>query len=223
MSGRVLLIRHCEVDSLYARLCYGRSDVALSEAGRGRSRELAETLAELPVTRVVHSGLQRTRYLADALAKKIGLIAETDIRLGERDFGVWEEKPWEAIHAETGPAMMGMLTEPAEFRPGGGETTFELRDRVIRWLREFDGTGLVIAVTHGGPIAALRGTVDDLPVADWPGLIPKCGEWVELQSDQLGEARLLPSREREPAAARARLGRSLALPTPRPDVLPSTR
>jgi broad specificity phosphatase PhoE len=179
MSGRVLLVRHCEVHARYAGLCYGQSDVELSEAGRIGSHDLAERLAELPVTRVIHSGLQRTSYLADRLAKRTGLISEVDERLRERSFGAWELTPWEAIHEETGSAMMGMLTDPAVFRPGGGETTFELRDRTIAWLKEHHD-GVVVAVTHGGPIAALRGTVQERPVVNWPGLIPKCGEWVEV-------------------------------------------
>jgi broad specificity phosphatase PhoE len=161
--------------------------VELSEAGRARSRELAKELADLPVTRVIHSGLHRTRYLAELLAESIGLFAETDVRLRERSFGSWELTPWEVIHEDTGSAMMGMLTDPAAFRPGGGETTFELRERAIRWLRELSGKGLVIAVTHGGPIAALRGTVDDRPVVDWPRLIPKCGEWVEITTAPTGQ------------------------------------
>jgi broad specificity phosphatase PhoE len=103
-----------------------------------------------------------------------------DPRLRERHFGEWERKRWDDIHAATGDAMLGMLTDPAGWRPPGGETTFELRDRVMCWYAELPATGTVLAVTHGGPIAALVGTLRGLPVGDWPKQIPPAGGIVIL-------------------------------------------
>ena len=77
--------------------------------------------------------------------------------------------------------MMGLIAAPDTFRPGGGETTFELRDRVMAW---FEGLARaqsdIIAVAHGGPIAALRGTLSGAPISDWPALVPAYGEMVEF-------------------------------------------
>ena len=64
--------------------------------------------------------------------------------------------------------------------PGGtGETTFEVRARAMAWL---GGLGshtsderAVIAICHGGPIAAIRGTLEGSRVADWPALVPSPG------------------------------------------------
>jgi broad specificity phosphatase PhoE len=41
--------------------------------------------------------------------------------------------------------------------------------------------GPVVAVCHGGPIAAICGTLAGAPVADWPGLVPNTGEIVTLE------------------------------------------
>ena len=54
------------------------------------------------------------------------------------------------------------------------------RDRVLAWYRELPPTGTVVAVTHGGPIAALLGTVQGLPAERWPSLIPAWGTLVTL-------------------------------------------
>jgi broad specificity phosphatase PhoE len=82
-----------------------------------------------------------------------------------------------------------MISEPETYRPGGGETTFELRDRVVAWRSSVvEQNKLVVAVTHGGPIAALVGTEKELPVSDWVKLIPGCGQWVRLSNENCEQA-----------------------------------
>ncbi len=208
MTARLILVRHAEVHERYAGLCYGQSDVELSAAGERRSEELSHWLSAgaLRVDRLLHSGLQRTVKLAQSLAARLGLSAEPCTPLLERGFGTWELQSWDAIQAESGDAMLGMLTDPGAFRPGGGETTFELRDRVLQWFESLagghgmawpqtrwsapseDSTALcsldsrpcLIAITHGGPIGVLRGTLESRPVAEWPTLVPPCGSWTIL-------------------------------------------
>jgi broad specificity phosphatase PhoE len=137
--------------------------------------ELAAAVAALRPTAVYHSGLTRTRQVAERIT-----AAAADPRLRERQFGDWELRTWDAIHADTGDAMMGMIRDPAGWHPPGGETTFALRDRVMSWYADLPPAGVIVAVTHGGPIAVLRGTLAGRPVADWLSLVPRCGEVVEV-------------------------------------------
>ena len=55
-----------------------------------------------------------------------------------------------------------------------------MRDRVLGWLKDLPRDGVTVAVTHGGPIAALLGTLRDLPVSEWVDLIAPPGAWVEI-------------------------------------------
>jgi broad specificity phosphatase PhoE len=180
MTGELILIRHAAVSASYHGRCYGCSDVELSLTGEKRSQILSRLLAKRPITRVVHSGLQRTQYLADRLAKELGQHAECCEGLQERDYGEWELEHWDTLHQRFGDDMLRVISEPATYRPGGGETTFEMRDRVLEWLHTLPPDGLTVAVTHGGPIAVLRGAQKVAPVADWLKLIPSCGEFVSL-------------------------------------------
>jgi broad specificity phosphatase PhoE len=175
---RLLLIRHPEVDLRLRGVCYGRSDVALSPAGHRQSFVLAKQLARLPVTRILHSGLARTSLLARSLARLTGLTAQCDDALLERDFGSWELQTWDAIYQRQGDEMLKMVSQPDDFRPGGGETTRELADRIWNWYQARQASGLTVAVTHGGPIAAWLGQHRMLPVADWLELVPACGALV---------------------------------------------
>ncbi len=175
----VLLIRHGEIQSRFRTLCYGSSNVALSAAGRAQSRDRVESFGRRPAV-VMSSDLSRARYLADRLALHNELAPIVCPELRERDFGSWELRSWDEIHTETGDAMDGLVEAPDTFRPPGGETTFELRDRVLGWYSRLPASGCIVAVTHGGPIAALLGTLGQRPVVEWPGLVPGWGEVVEV-------------------------------------------
>ena len=176
MNSKLILLRHPPVDPAWRTKCYGLTDVPLPE-----DWEYPMLPDGFEPSLVYTSGLQRCDKVADLLAILALAYFHVDWSLRERDFGTWEGREWDDIYAETGDAMMGMVTHPETWRPPGGETTFELRDRVLWW---YDGLsrneGDILAVTHGGPIAALVGTLNDVPVSEWPKRIPRPGEWVEV-------------------------------------------
>lgn len=83
--------------------------------------------------------------------------------------------------------MHGLTHELETYRPPGGKTTGELRDRAISWYARRLRGGLVVVVAHGGPIAAIRGTLAGKEPVDWVELIPRPGSWVRLtgESDEM--------------------------------------
>ena len=180
----ITLVRHPPVEARYRSLCYGSTDVPLGADGMAIAAEIVATLAAQPITQIVHSGLQRAAIVAEELAMRTGTAALVDVRLREIHFGEWELQSWDEIYAKSGDAMMGMLQNPSHWRPPGGETMYELRDRVLQWYRELPDTGDIVAICHGGPIAALLGTLRDLPVSDWPALIPKHGKIISFALPQ---------------------------------------
>jgi broad specificity phosphatase PhoE len=175
------LVRHVAVAAEYRSLCYGRSDVPLDAEGLDETARLAVRLAALQPTRIVHSDLQRTRLLAERVAELTGAALLPEPALRERDFGDWEGQTWDAIYQASGDDMLRMLSQPDTYRPGGGETTFELRERVLKWFENLASDGQTLAVCHGGPIAALCATLEQRPLDDWPRWIPRCGETVLIR------------------------------------------
>jgi broad specificity phosphatase PhoE len=176
----VIMLRHTEVAAHWRGRCYGLRDVGLSLQGRAAARHLAATLEGAGITRLQSSPLRRARFLGGLLARRLGLRLEVVPALAERDFGDWEGQPWDAIHAAHGDAMMGMIEAPGSFRPGGGETTMELAARIKAWFDALPPRESVLAVTHGGPVAALRGRLAGQPVRGWLALVPALGEAVRL-------------------------------------------
>lgn len=181
MSGRVLLVRHPPVARRWAGRCYGRSDMGWSREGAAMARALVGTLAAEPLAAIVHSGLGRTRRLAEAVARRRpGCVPVSDPRWAERDFGGWEGRTWQAIWRETGDAMDGMMTDPAGYRPGGGETGAELSARVAAGWAALPA-GPVLVVAHGGSIAALRCALAGDPLEAMARHIVACGTVIAVE------------------------------------------
>ena len=112
----LILVRHAEVAAQYCGVCYGQSDVDLSPNGIEQSSSLADRLAELNPSVVVHSGLKRTQILAELLAKRTGAPLNRCDAIRERNFGDWELRSWDEIYKSTDGDIDRLMTEPASFR-----------------------------------------------------------------------------------------------------------
>lgn len=82
--------RHGETTWNAQGLVCGRADVPLTEKGQMQAQKLAEKVVDLPVpiTKIIHSPLQRARDTAQAVADRLSLPLTVDERLVEMDFGI---------------------------------------------------------------------------------------------------------------------------------------
>lgn len=180
MSATVLLLRHPPVARAWTGRCYGRSDMGWSREGQAMAARLAGRLAARPIDAVVHSGALRTRRLAEMIGRRRGCPVHADARWLERDFGTWEGRSWRAIWRETGDLMDRLMTHPASFRPGGGETGLDLSSRVQAAWRDLPPSGTTLVIAHGGSIAALRTWIAGEPLERMVAFVPRCGEQVSI-------------------------------------------
>jgi broad specificity phosphatase PhoE len=147
----------------------GRQDSPLTEFGRQQGMTAGRTLQELGCTAqnpIVSSPLGRTMATANifcsALSKDPGQI-ETDPRLAELSFGVWEGLTWPDVLVRWPEETGGVTRNAALFRAPGGESYDSLVKRVEPWLdAHAKQTGLIV-VTHGVASRALRGLYLGLP------------------------------------------------------------
>ncbi|WP_293874549.1 MULTISPECIES: histidine phosphatase family protein [unclassified Sphingomonas] len=180
MTARVLLVRHTAVAKAWSGRCYGRSDMGLSRAGAVAMRALAADLAAQSFATIVHSGAIRTRLLAGRIARLTGRPLLADPRWLERDFGTWEGRRWHAIWRETGDLMDRMMTDPAGFYPGGGESGQDLATRARAAWDALPTDADTLVVSHGGPIAAIRTLRAGQPLERTIDAVPPCGSWLAL-------------------------------------------
>jgi probable phosphoglycerate mutase len=162
-----LFVRHGTTEWNEAGRIQGWAPVGLSERGREEAASVADALADRrAVDAVVASDLARTVETAEPIAAAAGVAVETDPRLRERDFGVFQgllsgdffERFPDFDLLESGRAA-------AERAPESGESWLAVRDRVLDAaadLRAREGT--VVAVTHVNPIRLVVGERRDLPV-----------------------------------------------------------
>jgi broad specificity phosphatase PhoE len=172
----LILVRHGEVDLAWKGICYGAMDVQLSEDGAKQSLKLAELLCRRWQPRAIyHSGLVRTRFLAEAIAQACSMPVpvQIDTRIQERNFGAWQGLTWDDAYASDPDNFHGLIDHPDTYRPPQGETTSEMQSRAISWLAECDLdhsrelNGPIIAVSHSGPIAAIAGHFLHLHAREW--------------------------------------------------------
>lgn len=195
----LILVRHGEVEPVWKSICYGAMDVQLSEVGVRSSLVFADLITRcFRPAWVVHSGLMRTRLLAQAIAEACtepSMVCE-DVRLRERHYGQWQGRSWDEAYASDPENFHGLIEHPDSYRPPEGETTSEMQTRIVAWYRECFLTKPlrqqpVVVVAHSGPIAALAGHLLQLHARDWqpwtlkplqaiavsnlcPGVSPRC-------------------------------------------------
>jgi broad specificity phosphatase PhoE len=175
--GLVLLVRHGQAS-------FGAEDYdVLSETGREQSRVLGRALAAQGVmpAAVVHGAMRRQRDTAEALLEGAGWAVEPELDEG------WNEFDHVAVVARSAPEPAASLDrrgfqrlfEDATARWSGGEhdqdydeswPTFQARVSAAL-ARAFARDGLTVAVSSGGPIAAVCAALVDPAAA--PEQLPR--------------------------------------------------
>ncbi len=154
------LIRHTSLD-IPSWVCYGQSDVDVSENFHAECDALKEKLAHIRFDAVYASPLQRCTKLAEAL--NLGEV-QTDHRLKELHFGDWEMQPWDSIPRDVFDVW---ANDYANSAPPNGETFSVLHARSKSFVEDVSNHSCgkeVAVITHGGVIRAILADVLNMPL-----------------------------------------------------------
>lgn len=155
---RLVLVRHAETTWNAEGRIQGHAGSPLTGRGRAQAERLGEALASRHrQVRLVASDLERTLATAAPYAAALGLTVEPDPGLRERAFGDWEGRTRDEVLASDPERWERWRAgDDAVVGEVGGETADELVGRFVaavdRWLAALDEDGVLVAVTHGGPI-----------------------------------------------------------------------
>jgi 2,3-bisphosphoglycerate-dependent phosphoglycerate mutase len=158
VATTIVLVRHGETDWNRDRRFQGHADVPLNELGRRQARDLADTLASDRFAAAYSSPLRRALETGEIVAARLGIPLEVDQGLMEIDVGSWSG----LTTAEVEQRFPDEFGHWRETRAGGwtdGETYPEMGARVISALRDIAGRHpgeRVLAVSHGGPLRAVK-------------------------------------------------------------------
>jgi broad specificity phosphatase PhoE len=152
----LLLARHGETDWNRDHRWQGHTGPPLNETGRRQATELAAQVNDIHV--VYSSDTERAYETAAIVAERHRLQVETDPRLREVDFGLWEGLTRAEINERFSGAFARWLSGESS-TPDGGEADEVMAERVLGALRDIaarhDGSR-VLVVTSGGPIRAVE-------------------------------------------------------------------
>jgi alpha-ribazole phosphatase len=155
-------VRHAPVPNPEAR-CYGQTDKDCDVTNHALFEHQARLLPKGAVWYA--SNLLRARKTAETLASHGAEMSELliDPNLAEQHFGDWQGLTYVEIAEKANNHLFWL--GPPEYRPPGGESFVDLRDRAVRSIdrltEEHRGRDIV-ATAHGGTIRAALAHAFDL-------------------------------------------------------------
>ncbi len=172
---KIVLIRHTSVN-VAPGICYGQTDVPLSDTFPIEAAEVASRLAGYTFDRVYSSPLSRCKRLAEFCGYSRYI---TDPRLLEINFGKWEMQRFDDI---TDPRLQEWYDDYINVAPTGGESFLEQQARFIDFLNEIKlSTAKCVALfTHCGIIAQALVTLHGKTPAEVFAATPPYGTVLEI-------------------------------------------
>jgi len=180
---KLYMIRHGETNWNKARKVQGRSDIPLNDYGRYLAEETAKGLQDVRLDVAYTSPLIRAKETAEIMLRGREIPLIEDKRLEELGFGSYEGmhcgRDYDSPEAQ---AFDKFFTDPANYKPSGGESLEDLLFRTADFLQEiyelYDGQDKTILITtHGAALNAMLNSIrgiDDV-ARFWSGRVhPNC-------------------------------------------------
>lgn len=163
---RVYLARHGQtVTNREGRFC-GHAETSLTPLGIEQARALAGRLARANLSAAYTSDFSRAIQTAALILGERGVAPRPDPALRELHYGEWELERESAIRMRY-PEQYGLMrAEDPAWRPPGGESVAEVRERTHRALGRIVAAHRgreVLVVSHGTAINCMLSSVLGMP------------------------------------------------------------
>jgi len=169
-ARRLVLWRHGQTLWNADNRHQGQIDIPLNDVGREQARHAAQTLIAMKPTHVIASDLERALETGQILADLAGIKLSTDERLRETFAGEWQGMTRDEIVAKY-PEDYAAWGGDSEIRPGGGETRWEVSQRVVAAiedaLKDIPAGGTLVVASHGGALRSALGRLLGLDPRQW--------------------------------------------------------
>ena len=133
------LVRHGATDANLKRpyVLQGRGiDLPLNATGTRQAEQVADFLAQKPITIVYSSTMRRAIATARAIAARRRIEVVTREELVECNVGRWEGLSWDAIRNQFPREYEDFQRDPSQFPYLGGETYSDVARRAVPVLEE---------------------------------------------------------------------------------------
>lgn len=159
----IVLIRHAEAENAQGR-AIGQTDLPLSDTGIKQTDKLSKSLLGLKFNKVFSSPLSRTMRTAETIIPCKTTIIQSP-ELAEINLGDWDGLSFAKIRTDFPDAYDKRGQDIAGFRPPGGESFLDLKERVHPLINRLDEHGFpTLLVTHAGVIRIIMHLALDFPL-----------------------------------------------------------
>lgn len=165
----IYVARHGQTPWNAERKICGRTDIGLTETGLEQARQLALLAEGKGIGMILSSPLRRAMDTAQPAADRLGLKVQTDDRLLEWDYGIYEGTDRDS------PAFR-QAKERFACRLPQGESLLEVTARVYGLLDQLKQRHLsqnLLMVTHGGICRVIRSYFLNLSREEFFGYSPE--------------------------------------------------
>lgn len=156
--SRLIFLRHGQTANNFELRIQGSLNTDLNDVGRQQAADVAVQLSNLGITRIIASDLSRAFETARIVGGVIRLEVETDERLRERGYGVWEGLTSEEIKANNPDAWVRWRNGEEPGAPGvqtrdeNGELVAAAVADAVAEAEKSDKPETILVVSHGSAI-----------------------------------------------------------------------
>ena len=149
----IILIRHGETEWNSQQRMQGHSNSDLSSVGQAQIQALGQWMKNVPFDHIYSSDSLRAKQTAEAITQFSGHKLKIDLRLREKNLGVFEGLTSEEARERHPEVFRLFKTAGSKYVIDEGESTQQLQDRALEIVDEIrikHPEEHVLLVTHGG-------------------------------------------------------------------------
>ena len=149
----IILIRHGETEWNSQQRMQGHSNSDLSSIGQAQIQALGQWMKNAPFDHIYSSDSLRAKQTAEAITQFSGHELKIDLRLREKNLGVFEGLTSEEARERHPEVFRLFKTAGSKYVIDEGESTQQLQDRALEIVEEIrikHPEERVLLVTHGG-------------------------------------------------------------------------
>ncbi len=179
---KIILVRHVETIGNAGKRYIGWTESEYTEKGKQQIHKVVNYLLDVKVDGIISSPMSRTYMLAKALGNSLNKKIETDDRLKEMNFGIFENKTYEEIEQTHKKEWELWVKDYENYRVPKGESLIDVYSRVTEFIDEIINKGKdCLIVTHGGIIQTIITYLLELDIKHRWHFLTKPGSIVEIK------------------------------------------
>lgn len=164
----IYLLRHGEILTGPGKRFIGQTDCELSARGRRQALAWKSFFERRTLSHIVCSDLRRSQQTAELIAGARADQLRIEPRLREISLGDWENQAMDAVRTAHPQAWAQRGRDLAGYRPSGGESFRDLKDRVLPVLEDLGTVPQhdVLLVGHAGVNRVLLCSLLGMPLSN---------------------------------------------------------